>query len=219
MMRKGYLLLAVFLLVIPGISQADTIIYSGSLVNAYSGTYTLEVTDDGDANPDTYHATLSVLTNTVSNAYIDWFQVHFDTPASDITGSIIGTNITTATATGTWVEGAGQDVFNFGGTFPDGVAMTGGFEQGILNDGSIVETGGFLLNGNLYSWAFDFTSDAPILGELSGDPNLQAGFYGSGVNGHPRLSQTFSVPEASALLLLGTGLVGLVSWRRKKRFE
>lgn len=27
------------------------------------------------------------------------------------------------------------------------------------------------------------------------------------------------VPEASALVLLGTGLVGLVVWRRKKRFE
>ena len=212
MIRKGYLLLAVLLLVVPGMSQAATI-YSGSLVNTFSGTYTLVVTDDGDANPDTYHATLSVLTNTVSNAYIDWFLVHFDTPAAIISGGIAAT-------TGTWVVGDGtQDVFNYGGLFPDGNSFTGGFEAGILNDGSIVETGGFLLNGSLYSWEFDFTSDAPILGEGSGDPNLQAGFYGSGVNGHPRLSQTFSVPEASSLMLLSSGLVGLVLWRRKKRFE
>jgi hypothetical protein len=37
--------------------------------------------------------------------------------------------------------------------------------------------------------------------------------------GWPRLSETFPVPEASALTLLGTGLVGLVVWRRRKRFE
>ena len=210
MIRKGYLLLAVLLLIVPGMSQADTI-YTGSLVNTYSGTYTLLVTDDGDANPDTYHATLSVLTNTVANAYIDWFLVHFDTPAATITGGII--------ATGTWVVGDGtQDVYGYGGLFPDGNSFTGGFTDGLLLDPA-VETGGFLLNGSLYSWEFDFTSDAPILGEGSGDPNLQVGFYGTGVNGFPRLSQTFSVPEASSLMLLSSGLVGLVLWRRKKRFE
>jgi hypothetical protein len=214
MMRKGYLLLAVFLLVIPGISQGATI-YSGTLTDVYSGTYTLEVTDDG-AGANTYSATLTVDTNVVSNAYIDWFLVHFDTPAAVITGGITAT-------TGTWVVGDGvQTVYGYSGGnqgFPTGNAFTGGFEAGIANDGSITETGGFLLDGGTYVWSFDFTSTAPILGEEGGDPNLQVGFYGSGVSGFPRLSQEFQVPEASALLLLGTGLVGLVSWRRKKRFE
>lgn len=79
--RKRYLLLAVFLLVIPGISQG-ALIYSGSLVDTSSGTnsgtYSLLVTDDG-AGANTYSATLTVDTNVVSNAYIDWFLVHFDT--------------------------------------------------------------------------------------------------------------------------------------------
>jgi hypothetical protein len=213
-MRKGYLLLAIFLLVIPGISQGATI-YSGSLTDAYSGTYTLEVTD-GDPGANTYSATLTVDTNVVSNAYIDWFAVHFDTPAAVITGVITA-------PTGTWTVGDGvQTVYGYAGGnqgFPTGNAFTGGFEAGITNDGSIDETGGFLLNGGIYAWSFDFTSTAPILGEEGGDPNLQVGFYGSGVTGFRRLSETFHVPEASALLLLGTGLVGLVAWRRKKRFE
>jgi hypothetical protein len=152
----------------------------------------------------------------VSNAYIDWFAVHFDTPAAVITGVITA-------PTGTWTVGDGvQTVYGYAGGnqgFPTGNAFTGGFEAGITNDGSIDETGGFLLDGGIYAWSFDFTSTAPILGEEGGDPNLQVGFYGSGVTGFRRLSETFHVPEASALLLLGTGLVGLVAWRRKKRFE
>jgi hypothetical protein len=226
MMRKGYLLLlAALLLVIPGISQAATI-YAGDLVNAYSGTYSLWITDDGDADPNTYHATLSVQTNTVSNAYIDWFLVHFDTPASDITGSVTGTNITTATATGTWVEGTGttvgsapyQNVYGYAnGTFPTGNSDTGAFETGI-GSGGTTETGGFLLNGDLYAWEFDFTSATPILGQLGvSNPNLQVGFYGTGVNGFPRLSQEFKVPEANTLMLIISGIVGSVVWRRKKR--
>lgn len=216
MMRKGYLLLAAFLLVIPGITQAATI-YEGYLVNAYSGTYSLWITDDGDSDPNTYHVTLSVQTNTVSNAYIDWFSVHFDTPAANIDGSITGTNLSTATSTGTWVEGNGQTVYGYGSTFPSGIEKTGAFETG-LDDVSPVLTGGFLLNGNLYAWEFDFTSAAPILGQLGeSNPNLQVGFYGTGVKGFPRLSQEFQVPEANTLMLIISGLVGSVVWRRKKR--
>jgi len=212
MIRKGYLLLAVLLLVIPGISQG-AVVYSGSLTDPYSGTYDLVIDDDG-AGADTYSATLTVTTNVVTNAYIDWFLVHFDTPAADITSAITAT-------TGTWAEGDGSvDVYGYGGGFPNGNSFTGGYETGILNDGSIDETGGFLLDGSVYAWSFDFTSAAPILGEGGeGFPNLQVGFYGDGVNGFPRLSMAFSVPEASSLMLLSSGLVGLVLWRRKKRFE
>jgi len=220
MIRKGYLLLAVLLLVIPGISQG-AVVYSGTLTDPYSGTYDLEITDDGPG-ADTYSATLTVTTNVVTNAYIDWFLVHFDTPAADITSAISGTNVTTGgTPTGTWVEGDGSvDVYGYGGGFPNGNSFTGGYEAGILNDGSIDETGGFLLNGDVYAWSFDFTSAAPILGEGGeGFPNLQVGFYGEGVNGFPRLSMAFTVPEASSLMLLSSGLMGLVLWRRKKRFE
>jgi hypothetical protein len=215
MMRKGYLLLAVFLLVIPGISQGATI-YSGSLTDAYSGTYILEVTDDG-AGDDTYSATLTVITNDLNaDAYIDWFAVHFDTPGAVITSVI-------AASTGTWLVGDGNDVVEgYGGPntiFPTD-PFTGGFEVGIDTVGVYDENDGFKLDGGTYSWAFDFTSDPPILGELgTSDPNLQVGFYGEDVNGNSRLSETFSVPEASALVLLSTGLVGLVMWRRKKRFE
>ena len=215
MTRKGYLLVAALLLVVPGISQG-AIIYSGSLTDAYSGTYNLVVTDDG-AGANTYSATLTVITNDLNaDAYIDWFAVHFDTPAAVMTSGITAT-------TGTWLVGDGNDIVNgYGGpntTFPTD-PFTGGFEQGIDTVGVYDETGGFLLDGSTYSWAFDFTSIAPILGESgTSNPNLQVGFYGEDVNGNPRLSQGFTVPEASSLMLLSSGLVGLVLWRRKKRFE
>jgi hypothetical protein len=100
------------------------------LTDAYSGTYTLLVTDDG-AGANTYDALLTVATNDLDlEAYIDWFTVHFDTPAATITSGI----------------------------------------------------------------------NAPT-------------------DGWPRLSQTFSAPEASALMLFGSGIAGLVIWRRKKRLE
>jgi len=211
MVRKSYLLLALFLLVVPRISQGATI-YEGSLTDPYSGTYTLTITDAGDANPNTYHATLTVETNTVTDAYIDWFVVHFDTPAADITSAITA-------STGTWLEGTGStDLVGYGGGFPNGGAFSGGYEVGILNDGSVDETGGFPLDGLTYSWSFDFAAIAPILGE-NGDsnPNLQVGFYGDGVPGNPRLSQGFTVSEPSTLLLLGSGLLWLGMLRRKIR--
>jgi hypothetical protein len=215
MFRKDHLFLTVLLLVFPAISQGATI-YSGSLTDAYSGTYTLLVTDDG-AGANTYDAVLTVATNDLDlEAYIDWFTVHFATPAATITSVITAT-------TGDWLAGDGDDVVEgYGGPstiFPTG-PFTGGFEDGIDTVGVYDETGGFKLDGGTYSWSFDFTSIAPILGEGGeSNPNLQVGFYGENVDGWPRLSQTFSAPEASALMLFGAGLAGLVVWRRKKRLE
>jgi hypothetical protein len=76
-----------------------------------------------------------------------------------------------------------------------------------------------VLDGGPYGWSFDFATTSPFPVEGGGNPGLQAGSHGSGIDGFPRLTRDFQFPEASALVLFSTGLVGLVVWRRKKRFE
>jgi hypothetical protein len=215
MMRKGYLLLAVFLLVIPGISTATLYTLTDPSGVGAGTVYELTVTSLGG---DSYNAVLTAATaNTATNVYLDWFQIKFDEGTAATIGDV------NADPEGDWTQLQSQGGINLAG-FGNELFATKGWSGLYLEDAiegaDITDlNNGPELDGLTKLWDFDFTLSDP----LNPTPSLQVGYYYlNPANGHiqtGRLSETFSVPEASALLLLGAGLVGLVSWRRKKRFE
>jgi hypothetical protein len=216
MMRRGYLLLAVFLLVIPSISTATLYTLTDPSGVGAGTVYELTVTSLGG---DSYNAVLTADTATNTDVYIDWFQIKIDEGTAALVGTVNND------PGGTWLALQGSGGINlaeFGNETFANNTWSGLYLQGAVEGADFATlSGGAELDGFTKLWDFDFTLADP----LNPTPSLQVGYYYLGGNpNNPdiktgRLSETFSVPEASALLLLGTGLVGLVSWRRKKRFE
>ena len=93
----------------------------------------------------------------------------------------------------------------------------GAYTDGIVADGSVDITGGAELDGSTYNWTF-FFSLTNGLEPISFQVGYHDGLAGGSQNIlQTRMSQEFQIPEPGALLLLGSGLVGLGMLRRKFR--
>ena len=215
MIRKGYLLV-LLLILIPSISMAAVYSLTDPGGVGAGTVYELTITSLGGTS---YNAVLTADTATNTGVYIDWFQIKFDEGTAALVGTVNND------PGGTWLALQGSGGINlaeFGNETFANSTWSGLYLQGAVEGASFATlSGGAELDGLTKLWDFDFTLADP----LNPTPSLQVGYYYLGGNPNDpqihtgRLSETFSVPEASALMFLSTGLVGLVVWRRKKRFE
>jgi hypothetical protein len=216
MIRKGALL-AFVLILIPSISMATLYTLTDPSGVGAGTEYTLDVTSLGGTS---YNAVLTAATaDTTTDVYLDWFQIKFDG------GTAAFITTVNADPEGDWLAlqgSGGVNLAEFGNeTFANptsaGLYLTGAVEGASF---ATLATGPEL-DGLTKIWDFNFTLDAPF----NPTPSLQVGYYYLGGNPNDpqimtgRLSEEFRVPEASALILFGSGLAGLVVWRRKKRLE
>lgn len=214
MIRKGYLLVLLLILT-PSISMATFYTLTDPSGVGAGTVYTLNVLSLGG---DSYSAVLKAYTpNTATNVYLDWFQIKFDEGTAATIGNI------TLNPAGTWTQLQSQGGINLA-EFGSELFATNGW-SGLYLDGAVQGASigtlatGPELDGGTKEWDFLFTLSAPF----NPTPSLQVGYYYLGGNpNHPdiktgRLSEGFTVPEANTLMLIISGLVGSVVWRRKKR--
>jgi hypothetical protein len=177
---------------------------------AGSGTqYVLEI-NPIDLNTNYYSATLTAKTDANSGWYIDWFAIKFDGGTTGVISPITSLNAPGAD----WVVGNGTvDFFKYT-DFPNNT-WTGAYDIGLTSN---QYNGGVALDGNTYTWSFDFVLNAPF----NPSPSFQVGYYGPLAGGSNnvsfnRMSETFWLPEPGTLVLLGSGLLGLGLYQRKQR--
>jgi len=209
------------LIVMPAAGYCALLTLTDSTSGAGVGSvYTLDIQTTGI---NTYQATLTVDTSFNPGWYIEIWDLKLGdvTSASYVARPSSFWQITTGVVpvAPTW------------GTFPQN-QRAGGYVSGMspaLNTQAEVQQG-VQLDSNTVgvdaTWIFNFTSSnlsmndlAFQVGYFSWDPGANQGEGGTKFGG--RLSQTFGVPEPASVLLagMGLGMIGLVSWRRKKRFE
>ncbi len=214
MVRKSFVV-ALLVLALPMSAMAATYTWTDMSSGVPGSAYDLTVTSLGGTS---YNALFTVQTVDVNSAtwYIDWFQIKLDggTPATitGINAPISGWSIMNG--------GAGIDLARFGNeTFA--TSTWSGLYQTLAVDGASLSdlALGVKLDGDSFTWDFDFTLD----GAFNASPSLQVGYY-DGFSGHSsnlrtaRMSQpTSQVPEPDTLLLLGGGLIGLAALRRSVR--
>jgi hypothetical protein len=196
MIKKKLLGLIVALFMVPGVCMGLTITDTSSGLN--SGTYTLDIISVVDG----YRATFTADTNNVTGWSFAAFQIKFDGGAAGITYQINSA----PSATWSWANNTSPiPLPNFGGTFPID-------SYSLIYD--TINTG-VSLNSSSYIWEFDFTLAGPLSPQA-----LQVLFYDGYAGGSSnvkttRLSQSWTVPEPTTLLLLGSGLVALCLVSRK----
>ena len=98
-----------------------------------------------------------------------------------------------------------------GGTTSGSVTFLSGFNDGSDQTLASLGFGSGAFSGSVYS--ADTPSDTFFLWEIV---NI---FHGTGVQNTSFNAEVFAAPEAGALLLFGTGLIGLVGYRRSRRMQ
>jgi hypothetical protein len=174
---------------------------------------------------NTYDATFTVSATTGGSPleYAGWVMFNFDGGTqADIT------SFSAPGGTGPWsVQDSNQNttekVLTGGGNYsPIGGNYWSGFYVTSFGQstGPVVESQALqvteLGSPATYVFSFDFTVSSPFTESLP----FQVGYYdeltGSGNISYGRLSENLTVPEPSGLLLLGSGLMGLGFFSRKR---
>ncbi len=174
---------------------------------------------------NTYDATFTVSATTGGTPleYIGWVDFNFSGGTqADIT------NLSAPGGTGPWSvqdsnQNTNEQILSGGGNYsPIGGNFWSGFYVTSFGQstGPVVESQGLkvtqLASPATYTFSFDFTVPSPFAENMPFQVGYYDGLTGAGEIRTSRLSENLSVPEPSALLLLGSGLLGLRLLGRKR---
>jgi hypothetical protein len=202
----GMAMLALAGWAIPAEATLTTFTGDCSAINCFGSTFTLSVDDLNDGNSTTYKATLTIdATNYSSNisgqVYIDAVDIKIVNTASSVDLTAAPTNLNG------W-----NDTFNSGQAATDCGSGAGFFACAAdINPNDLAPVPG------LWSWTWDFvTTDAISFGHIGASFNNAEGtINGQNVSISNATTTTTTVPEPSAFLLTGVGLVMLAGAARR----
>ena len=172
--------------------------------------YTLDITGSGPS----YHISMTV--NTINSP--NWYIEFWDLKVGDASSASYSSTPSSYWQISTGASPVSPIGPNVGASFPQN-QRTGGYVSGLtpsLNTLAEVQQG-VNLDGSSATWIFDIVSPNFDEDALA----FQVGYYSWNARKEEakfggRLSQEFAIAEPSTVFLLGSGLLGLVGYGRRK---